>query len=77
MKYQYEELKERAMRFDATQQDRLNLLKWFEQYGSCYWNGEEYALENGYGLKPIYKGIGEADEDGDYEEYEVVDAIIR
>lgn len=74
----YQELKEKAMSPEATKEDRIELFKWFEHNDNGrYWNGEEYALEDGDGLKPIWKGVGEADEDGDYEEYELVDAIIR
>lgn len=54
------------------------------------WNGEEWTgwhcdelgilLDNdkaNYSIKPIYKGVGEPDEDGDYEEFEIVDYEVR
>lgn len=43
------------------------------------YNGEVYNVKEGdasnyvrVGYRPIHKGVGEPDEDGDYEEYEVV-----
>lgn len=69
--YNYKELVEKATAFGATKEDRLNLFNWFECYGSCYWHGDHYSMENGVRLYPIYKWD---DEEGDYE---VVDAGIR
>ena len=56
--------------------------RWFALSG---WNGEIYVncwetdentfyLEDGkrYDIKPIFKGVGEPDEDGNFEEYEIV-----
>lgn len=75
--YDYQELKEKAMRSDATKEDRLALLKWFEHNYQGIYNGEHYPLEDGYSIKPIYAPVGEPDEDGDYEEWELIDAEIR
>lgn len=73
--YDYEELKKEALTKDD-KESRMNLYKWFDRYGSNYWNGEVYEIDKDHNLKPIYQGVGEPDEDGDYEEYEVVDAKI-
>ena len=35
------------------------------------WNGEWYQVD-GQRYKPVYIGIGEADEDGDFAEYETI-----
>jgi len=35
------------------------------------WNGECYTVEE-VPYYPIYRGVGEPDEDGDYEEYETI-----
>ena len=56
--------------------------RWFALYG---WNGEAYldcwetdehtfSKEDGkvYEIKPVYEGIGEPDEDGDYLQYDIV-----
>ena len=56
--------------------------RWFALYG---WNGEAYYncwetdentiaidSDNKYEIKPIYQGIGEPDEDGDYDQYDIV-----
>lgn len=56
--------------------------KWFALFG---WNGEQYNhcwlvnedttnanCPNEFTIKPIYKGIGEQDTDGVYEEYSIV-----
>ena len=75
--YNYKELVEKATAFGATKEDKLNLFDWFDRYGIDYWRGEYYAMEDGTRLYPIYQGVGEQDEDGDFDDYEVVDAEIR
>ena len=60
--------------------------RWFALSG---WNGEVYLHcwetdeqtfdiedDQEYKIKPIYQGIGEPDEDGDFEQYDVVDYEI-
>lgn len=73
----YQELKEKAMRPEATKEDRVALVLWLERNIQVMYNGEAYPLEDGQSIEPIWKGVGEPDEDGDYKEYEIVDAIIR
>lgn len=70
--YNYEELKEKAMAVNATKEDRMALLNWFENYGNMYWNGECYNIENGYGLYPVCELY---DEENNL--FDVVDAEIR
>lgn len=36
--YDYQELKEKALSTDATQEDINNLGEWFEWYDNSYWN---------------------------------------
>lgn len=56
--------------------------RWFALSG---WNGEKYcdcwvtdentfSLEDGkiYEITPIYQGIGEPNQDGDFEQYEII-----
>lgn len=52
--YDYDELAERALSADATQSDIDALGKWFECYGSSYWNGEYYEISDSRRLFPIY-----------------------
>lgn len=68
--YDFEELKNKALSPDATKEDRMNLLDWFQAYGDRYWNGEYFDIENGRALYPIYS---EVDED----EFEITDAEVR
>ena len=70
MYYGYEELKEKAVKFDSTTEDRLQLFAWFERYGGRYWNGEGYSLDEGFCLYPVYKEIAN-------DCWEVVDVEIR
>lgn len=75
--YDYNELKEKATASGATKEDRLNLLYWFESFGRDYWHFDHYAMENDIRLFPVWEGIGEPDEDGEFWNYELVDADIR
>lgn len=63
--YDYEELKNKALSADATQDDINTLGEWFECFGGRYWNGEYYSVENGIHLYPV---CHEVDED----EWEIV-----
>lgn len=49
---EYEELRSAATANDATQEDINALGKWFDAYGSAYWNGEYYDAD-GIRLYPI------------------------
>lgn len=69
--YDYDELKNKALAPDATKADRLNLLDWFQNYGTMYWNGEYYDLDNGLRLYPIIEM------DADAVQGEIIDAEIN
>lgn len=57
--YDYQELKEKALSSDATQEDINALGEWFEQYGYRYWNGEYFSVENGIHLYRIEEEVDE------------------
>lgn len=71
--YDYQELKNKALSADVTQEDINNLGDWFEQYGDKYWNGEYYSVD-GSRLYPIYRRI---DDDELEEQYEIVGYEIK
>lgn len=71
--YDYQELKNKALSADVTQEDINNLGDWFEQYGDKYWNGE-YCSVDGSRLYPIYRRI---DDDEIEEQYEIVGYEIK
>lgn len=52
--YEYEELRKKALN-NGTQEDIDNLGEWFSKYGTIYWNGEYYNLDDGFKLYPVYK----------------------
>lgn len=68
--YDYEELKNKALAADATQDDINALGECLEQYGDRYWNGEYFSIEGGIRLYPIYH---EFDED----EFEIIGYELR
>jgi hypothetical protein len=53
-RYNYDNLRERAVKHDATQKDINALGEWFSRYGDAYWNGEYYDADNGVRLFPIF-----------------------
>lgn len=66
--YDYKALVQKALAFDATQEDINALGDWFDQYGGWgrdNWNGECYHVDRDHDLYPIHREVG-------YEEYEVV-----
>lgn len=63
--YNYKEICEKALAFNATQEDINALGEWFSRHGMSYWNGECWTVDAYHDLYPIYKEIG-------YDEYEVV-----
>lgn len=63
--YDYNELKEKALASDATQEDINALGEWFSRHGISYWNGECFHVDSDHNLYPIQKEIG-------YDEYELV-----
>ena len=66
--YNYKELRAAALAGDA--QAINDLGKWFEDYGTDYWNGEYFDCDEGYRLFPIYEERGE-------DEYETVGYEFR
>lgn len=63
--YDYNELKEKALAFNATQEDINALGEWFSRHGMSYWNGECFYVDADHDLYPIYKEVG-------YDEYELI-----
>ena len=53
MKYEYEELKSTALS-EKTPEAIAALAKWFEMFGSRFWNGESYEIDSGNALYPVY-----------------------
>lgn len=64
--YSYMELRKKAME-TRKDEDIAELAAWLQQYGSRYWNGEIYDIDNGFRLRPIYKLA-----DAELEEYDIV-----
>lgn len=56
--YDYKELREKAVRFGAQQEDIDALGKWFDKYGIDYWNGDYFDADDNYHLYPIYEELG-------------------
>lgn len=69
--YEYEELKNAALAPNATQEDINALGKWFMCYGSRYWNGEYYEIDNHHRLFEVLEY------DGDEMDYVLVGYEIR
>lgn len=63
--YNYKEIFEKALAFNATQEDINALGEWFSRHGMSYWNGECFHVDADHNLYPIHKEIG-------YDEYELV-----
>ena len=61
--YNYKEICEKALAFNATQEDINALGEWFSRHGMSYWNGECFHVDADHNLYPIHKEIG-------YDEYE-------
>lgn len=64
-RYKFQELYEKALASDATQEDINALGEWFNRYGEHEWNGECYHIDASHGLYPIYKEV-------DYDDYECI-----
>ena len=52
--YSYQEIKERALKYNSTPEDRIKLFVWHEKYDPSAWNGEVFCMEDGITLKPVY-----------------------
>ena len=70
--YDYEDLKIRALASDATKEDRLALLNWFDLYGWSFWNGEYYEIDDPINIRPVYETNPDDEDD-----LILVDAEIR
>lgn len=76
--YDYEDVLKKAIKFDSTAEERADLVRWCNDFAMDSWNGEYFSLERDkYNVFPVYKGVGEPDEDGDYISYDLIDAEIR
>lgn len=64
-RYNYKELAEKALAFNATQEDINALGEWFDRHGRSFWNGECFHVDADHDLYPIHKEVG-------YDEYDVV-----
>jgi hypothetical protein len=69
-KYDYQELREKALSASATQDDVNALGYWFSRYGKRYWNGELYDCGDNVKLYYVLQQIGP-------DEYEVVGYELR
>lgn len=58
-RYDYAELREAAIKFNATTEEVNALGEWFERYGRDSWNGEYFDADDGYRLFPVYKEVDE------------------
>lgn len=56
-KYDYEELKNKALSKNATTEDINALGEWFQQYSDSSWNGEYYEIDSHHRLYPQYKEV--------------------
>ena len=68
--YNYDELAERALRFDAAPEDINALAEWFERYGYRFWNGECFEIDATHSLYPIHEETAP-------DEWEIVGYEIR
>lgn len=55
----YKELRENALKPNATQEEINEFGKWFSQYGDMFWNGEYYDADDGVRVYPIYREVSE------------------
>lgn len=62
-RYDYKELREKALAPNATFEGKANLASWIDNYDPYAWNGESYDLDGGITMRPVY---GEPDADGSY-----------
>lgn len=51
--YRYEELREAAIK-NPTDENLAALGEWLQQYGDRYWKGEEWDIDGGRRLRPVY-----------------------
>jgi hypothetical protein len=64
---EYLTLREKAVAFNSTKEDRLALVEWFEQNAMSDWNGETFDIsvrpDDGYRrLRPVYNDTYDGDE---------------
>ena len=59
--YNYNELKQKALKKNASQEDVNALGRWFEAHGHQYWNGKAFLVEKDLFLKPVYKPVYDND----------------
>lgn len=68
--YDFPELAERALRFNATQEDINALAEWLDRYDRRSWNGERYKIDADHDLYPIYEEVAP-------DEWEIIGYEIR
>lgn len=69
-RYDYKELRAKAISSDSTKEDRLALYDWCCNYMNSGWNGEFWDIDDGLGLYPVYQEIED-------DVFELIDAEIR
>ena len=57
MEYNYKALRAAAMAPGATQDDVNALGEWCQTYLSGSWNGEEYDIDDGHSIRPIFRQV--------------------
>lgn len=72
---QYNELLQKAKSETATAEDRVNLCNWLNKCDPNRWTTITY-LWGGVFIEPIFAGVGEPNENGWYDQYELVDAVF-
>lgn len=70
MRYNYEELEQKALAPAATQEDINALGEWFSLYGSTFWNGECYTIDADHALWPVYEE--HFDENGEFDYADII-----
>lgn len=53
-RYDYEDLRNKAIQPNAKQEDIDALGEWFEEFGYDFWNGEHFDADDGKRLFPIH-----------------------
>lgn len=59
--YNYKKLAEKALAYNASQEDINALGEWFNDYGCKFWNGECFDIDGNHALYPVYKEVDEDD----------------
>ena len=69
-RYDYKELRTKAISSNSTKEDRIALYDWCCNYMNSGWNGECWDIDDGLGLYPVQQ-------ENEYGDFELIDAEIR